>query len=289
MPPYFVPDWVKAARNRAGTGGIAVGHFDTLETVQVPSAASRVAFRAETTIGQLSVARSTLREHDPGAMSKFLLRVTRHNRHLSALIVTLGRVDNATVCKGLEDNMPNMKIKTTKSKAGPVAETTDVDVFVATTDKGILFVETKPRGSEGQGYEPTGYNRRFFDIRDAQRVLPVHPLPTAVGLRFEAPLFGVTTPVVYTTPAPNPIPVPLLCTLPWVGHSEAVVPGPKVSPDVENTDPKLLQAACHLVSQGVVSEERLGSLKAEHEARPWDEWTPIFNDTSLPGSPQGHR
>ena len=36
MPPYFVPDWVKASRNRAGTGGIAVGHFDTLETVQVP-------------------------------------------------------------------------------------------------------------------------------------------------------------------------------------------------------------------------------------------------------------
>ena len=60
IPPDFVPDWVKAARNGAGTGGIAVGHFDTLETAQVPSAASRIAFRAETTIGQLSVARSTL-------------------------------------------------------------------------------------------------------------------------------------------------------------------------------------------------------------------------------------
>ena len=82
MPPYFVPDWVKAARNRAGTGGIAVGLFDTLETVQVPSAASRVAFRAETTIGQLSVARSTLGEHDPGALTNFLLLLTRQNRHL---------------------------------------------------------------------------------------------------------------------------------------------------------------------------------------------------------------
>ena len=37
--------------------------------------------------------------------------------------------------------------------------------------------------------------------------------------------------------------------------------------------------ACHLVLQGVVSEERLGRLKAEYEAQPWDEWTPIFNDT----------
>ena len=110
MPPYFVPDWAKAAWNRAGTGGIAVGHFDTLETVQVPSAASRVAFRAETRISQLSVVRSTLGEHDPGALSNFLLRVTRHNRHLSALIVTLGRVDTTPVCKGLEDNMPNIEI-----------------------------------------------------------------------------------------------------------------------------------------------------------------------------------
>ena len=152
------------------------------------------------------------------------------------LIVTLGRVDTATVCKGLEDNVPNMKAKTRKSKGGPAAETTDADAFVAPIDKGIIFAETKPRGSEGQGYEPMGYNQRFFDIQDAQRVLPVHPLPTAVGLRFEAPLFGITTPVVY----PNPIPVPLLCPLLWAGHSEAVVPGPKVSLAVENTGPKLL-------------------------------------------------
>ena len=62
------------------------------------------------------------REHDPGALSNFLLRVTRHNGHLSVLIVTLGRVDTATVCKGLEDNMPNMKAKTKKSKAGPATD-----------------------------------------------------------------------------------------------------------------------------------------------------------------------
>ena len=90
-----------------------------------------------------------------------------------------------------------------------------MDVFVAPNDKGILFAETKPRGSEGQGYEPMDCNQRFFDIQDAQCVLPVHPLPTIVGVRFEALLFGITTPVVYTAPAPNPIPVPLLCPLPW--------------------------------------------------------------------------
>ena len=267
MPPSFVPDWVKAARNRDGNGCIGVGDFDMLETVQVASAASRVAFRAETAIGQLSMSRSTLREHEPGALSNFLLRVTQHSRHLSALMVTLGRVDTATACKGLEDNMPNMKAKTKKSKAGPAAELTDADVFVGPTDKGMLFAETKPCGSEGQGYESMGYNKRCFDIEGAERVLPVHPLRTDVGLPFEAPLFGITTPVVDTAPAPNPI------------HSEAVVPGPQISPAVENTDPKLLQAACHLALQGVVWEERLGRLKAEYEARPWDEWTRIFNDT----------
>ena len=124
-----------------------------------------------------------------------------------------------------------------------------------------------------------GYDWRFFNIQDAQRVLPVHPLPTDVGLRLQALLFGITTPVVDTVPAPKPIPIPSLCPLPWVGHSEAVVPGAKVSPAVQNTEPKMLQAACHLVLQGGVSEERLGRLKAEYEARPWDEWTPIFNDT----------
>ena len=81
----------------------------------------------------------TLGEHDPGALSNFLLRVMRHNRHLSALIVSLGCVDIATVCKGLEDNMPNIKAKTKKSKAGSTAETTDADVFFAPMDKGILF------------------------------------------------------------------------------------------------------------------------------------------------------
>ena len=142
-----------------------------------------------------------------------------------------------------------------------------------------MFAETKPRGSEGQGYEPMGYNQHFHEIRDAQCVLPVHPLPTVVGLRFEAPLFGITTPVLYTAPAPNHIPPPLLCPLLLVGHSEAVVRGPKVAPAVENTGPQALQAACHLVLQGVVSEEGLDRLKAEYKARPWDEWTSIFNDT----------
>ena len=95
-----------------------------------------------------------------------------------------------------------------------------------------------------------GYNQRFHEIQDAQRVLPVHPVPAVVGLRCEAPLFGITTPVVYTALAPHPIPVPL----PWVGHSEAVVPGSKVAPAVENTEPQALQAACHLIVQGVVLE-----------------------------------
>ena len=279
MPPYFVPDLVKAARNQASTSGIAVCHFDTLETVQVPPAASRVAFRAQTTMGHFSVVRSTLGEHNPDELSNFFRRVTWHNRHLSKLIITLVRVDTATVYKFLEDNMRSMKAKTKKRKAGSAVETTDAGVFVAPIDKGILFAETKPRVSEGQGYEPMGYNQRFFDIQDAQRVLPVHPLPTVVGLRFEVPPFGITTPVVYSAPAPNPLLVPLLCPLPWVGHSEALVLGSKVSAPVENRDPKLLQAACHLVLQGVVSEERLGQLKAEYKARPWDEWTPIFNHT----------
>ena len=90
MPPYFVPDWVNAAQTRAGTGGIAIGHFDMLQTVQIPSAASRVDFRADTTIGVLSIAWSTFNEQDPGALSNFLLCVTRHNRHASAMIVHLG-------------------------------------------------------------------------------------------------------------------------------------------------------------------------------------------------------
>ena len=97
-----------------------------------------------------------------------------------------------------------------------------------------------------------------------------------MGLRLEAPLCGITSPVVYTAPSTNPIPVPLLCSLPSVGHSEAVFPSPKVAPAVENTQPQALQVGCHLVLQGVVSEERLDRLKAEYEARPWDELTPIF-------------
>ena len=125
-----------------------------------------------------------------------------------------------------------------------------------------------------------GYNQRFYEIQDAQCVLAVHPLPTAVRLRFEGSLFGFTTPVLYTASAPNPIPVPLLCPLPWVGHSEAVVPGTKVAPAMENTGPQALQATCYLVLQGVVLDECLDRLKAEHEARHGDEWTPIFNDSS---------
>ena len=48
---------------------------------------------------------------------------------------------------------------------------------------------------------------------------------------------------------------------------------------MENTQPWALKAACHLVLQGVVLEERLDRFKAEYKARPWDKWAPIFNDT----------
>ena len=149
-------NWVKAAQNRAGTGGIAIGHLDKPETVQIPSTASHVDFRADLTIGVLSIAGSTFNEQDPGALSNFLLRVTWHNHHLSAMIVHLGLLNTSTVCKGLEDNMPSMKAKTKKSKGGRTAETTDNEVFIAPMDTGIVFAETKPRGSEGQGYEPMG-------------------------------------------------------------------------------------------------------------------------------------
>ena len=71
MPPYFVPDWVKAAQTRTDTGGIAISRFDELETVQIPSSASRVDFRADTTTSVLSIAWSTLNEQDPGAPSNF--------------------------------------------------------------------------------------------------------------------------------------------------------------------------------------------------------------------------
>ena len=98
MPPYFVPDWAKAAQNRTGTAGIAIGHFDKLqETVQIPSAANRVAFWADTLIGVMSIARSTFNEQHLGALSNFLLCVTPHNCHLSAMIVHLGRLDTSTV------------------------------------------------------------------------------------------------------------------------------------------------------------------------------------------------
>ena len=61
----FRPGWVKDAQNRAGTGGIAISNFDDLETVQIPSAGGRVDFRPDTTIGVLSIARSTFNEQDP--------------------------------------------------------------------------------------------------------------------------------------------------------------------------------------------------------------------------------
>ena len=248
MPPYFVPDWVKAAQNRAGTGGIAIGHFDKLGTMQIPSAASRVEFRANTTIGLLPITRSTFNERDLGALGNFLLRVTRHNHHLSTMIVHLGCLDTSTVCKGLEDNIPRMKDQDEEEQGGGgvTAETTDNEVFVAPGDTDIVFAETKPRMSKEQGYEPMGYNQRCYKIRDAQCVRPVHPLPTTVGLQFEVPhhAFRITTPIVYTAPATNLIPVPLLCPLPWVGQSEAVVLGPKIAPAVENTSPQALEAAC---------------------------------------------
>ena len=159
------------------------------------------------------------------------------------------------------------------------AETTDNEVFVTPRDTGIVFAETNPRGSEGQGCEPMGYNQRFYEIQDAQRVLPRAPTAHCSGPTVPGPALWYHHPSHVYRPPSNPILVPLLCPLPWVGHSEAAVPGPKVAPAVENTEPQALQAACHLVLHGVVSEERLGRLKAEYEARPWDEWTPIFNDT----------
>ena len=123
MPPYSVSDWANAAQNRAGTGGIAIGHLDNLQTVQIPSAASRVDFRADTTIGVLSIAQCTFNKQDPGALSNFLLRVTQHNHHLSAMIVHLGHPNASTVCTGLEDSVPSMKAKTKKSKGGGGART----------------------------------------------------------------------------------------------------------------------------------------------------------------------
>ena len=96
---------------------------------------------------------------------------------------------------------------------GGGAETTDNQVCVAPRDTAIVFREPKPRGSEGQGYEPMGYNYEIYEFQGAQCVLSVHLLPIALGLRFVAPRFGITTPIMYTAPAPNPVLVRLLFPL----------------------------------------------------------------------------
>ena len=95
--------------------------------------------------------------------------------------------------------------------------------FNAPKSTGIVFEETKPRGLEGHGYELMGYKMRFYEMEVVHLELPLHRPPTTVGTRFVAPLFGITTAVVYTTPAPNQILVPLLYPLNWARHSEAVV------------------------------------------------------------------
>ena len=83
--------------------------------------------------------------------------------------------------------MPGMNAKTKKSKGAGPAETMDNEVFVAPRDTGSVFSETKPRGSEGKGYKPMGYNRCFYKILLRSNIVyfpcPQDPLQLACGLR----------------------------------------------------------------------------------------------------------
>ena len=41
---------------------------------------------------------------------------------------------------------------------------------------GIVYATTRARGLEGPGYAPLGQNHSFFEIRDAELVMPLHPV-----------------------------------------------------------------------------------------------------------------
>ena len=273
MSVYFVAYWVKMDGNRAGTGRTAIGHCSKLPKVEIPSVASRESFRANTTISMLSVAGSTLSEHNPGSLIGVLICVAHHNRHLSARIVNVGRLQTDTVRKGLMDNVPNMSANTKESKRGGGAYTPDNEVSVAPKTQAWRLWRQSPTGLRGKGMRPWG----TVSASSRSRMLSMycacnHSSETRVG----GPTLWHRHPVVYPVSAPNSIQVPLLWRLRCVRHFEAVVLGPKA---VENTEPQTSQAAGHLVLRAVESQERFDRLKSQYEARTWAEWMPIFNDT----------
>ena len=124
-----------------------------------------------------------------------------------------------------------------------------------------------------RAYEiPVNHNERVFDVKDCDRLLPVYPLQRLSGLQWSDPLWGITTPHLFTS---------TICVS-WPVHPHDALIGPSDEP-VEappfprfNVDLKKLPELQHVKLESCVGP-RLGALQGEVSRLDITQAETIFN------------
>ena len=228
----FAWDWMAAVTGPAGTRGCSLPEGQTFHDTAIATN-SAVTWPPGTSIGQVRITKSILRDRDPCALSHLIAETVRRNPEITAFHVRASGADYSSLLESLSTRLPSnhARIHSHYMAAHPV------DAEPPTT---LRFASTKPKpatfAKEGWHKEAAKRKLFLFDPRQSgEETLPIYSLSSRSAWEWDGDGPGLTVPSAYA--ASGLLVLPVTSTPLFVAHEDPLLELPSDCPTSVNSDP----------------------------------------------------
>ena len=246
-----IQEWLDAHKRVVGTRRVA-GNSLVVQAASITTVDQPVSFAETANFALIRCCAPVLKAREGCHLSDLLFSILQTNPHLDGFLFDLSFADTNDLSKVLGERVAKGAGTRVANFVNPMYPDNEPEQPVKRV--GCTFSSQKVRAYE----KPVVHNERVFEVRDCNRVLPVYSLQNSSGLQWSEPLWGMTTPPLFTST--NCVSWPVHTQDPLIGPGDEPI---EVSPFKGfNVDLKQLPELQHVKLEGCVGP-RLAALQNE--------------------------
>ena len=251
MSGLTIQEWLDAHKRVVGTRRVA-GNSLVVQAASITTVDQPVSFAETANFALIRCCAPLLKAREGCHLSDLLFSILQTNPHLDGFLFDLSLADTNDLSKVLGERVAKGAGTRVANFVNPMYPDDEPEQPVKRV--GCTFSSQKVRAYE----KPVVHNERVFEVRDCNRVLPVYSLQNSSGLQWSEPLWGMTTPHLFTST--NCVSWPVHTQDPLIGPGDEPI---EVSPFKGfNVDLKQLPELQHVKLEGCVGP-RLAALQNE--------------------------
>ena len=261
-----------AVTSPARTRGCSLPEGQTFHDTAIATN-SAVTWPPGTSIGQVRITKSNLRNRDPCGLSDLIAETVRRNPKITAFHVPPSGADYSSLLESLSTHLPSdhARIHSHYMAAHPV------DAEPPTT---LCFASTKPQPATfaKEGWHKDAAKRKLFlfDPRQSpEETLPIYSLSNRSAWEWDGDGPGLTMPSVYA--ASGPLALHVTSTPLFVAHEDPLLELPGDCPTAVNSNPSQRASLQHLFIRSFFAEYEVQEAHKEALAIAEERWARIFN------------